>query len=84
MSHDEPYIDGVRYQREDVQVFRDAIRKAADEQLAHIMANRDAYVKAWIAETGLLPSECVLEESRCVDADGSVVVTMRVRKAAVT
>lgn len=38
--------------------FVDAARAAVEETLA----NRERYVKAWVAETGIMPSEAVLEE----------------------
>jgi len=42
-----------------------------------IMAQREKYLRAWIAETGLLPSECELVEERHKD---KIVIYMRKRK----
>ena len=35
-------------------------KDANSERLAFILANREKLVEAWLAETGLLPSQCVL------------------------
>lgn len=42
----------------------DDIAKAAAVMWCEVMAHRDAYLKAWIAATGLDPRECVLVEER--------------------
>lgn len=55
----------------------DWITRAAEERLRLIMANRERYVEAWIAETGLHPTECVLTETK--SADG-LTVTIRVER----
>lgn len=38
------------------------LRKIVDEKLRIIAAYKEEYVEAWIAETGLLPSECIIVE----------------------
>lgn len=43
------------------------------------MANCELYVAAWIAETGLLPSECVIVETR--GNDDTVTVTIERKRA---
>ena len=57
--------------------FADIVRLRAEEQLRIIAANRECYIAAWVAETGLLPSESQLVERR--HADGTVTVTVRRR-----
>lgn len=42
--------------------FGDRVQSKADELMREIMANRERYLAAWIAETGLHPSECELVE----------------------
>ena len=37
----------------------------AGELYARVMKNREALVEAWLAETGVLPSEAVICEQRC-------------------
>ena len=44
-------------------------REAILRKLKDIAANKEKYVEAWVAETGLHPSECVLIEKR--ESDGS-------------
>jgi len=41
---------------------QEMIQAKADEAVAFVMANREKFIKAWIAEHGCWPSECVLEE----------------------
>lgn len=48
----------------------DAIMDAARKQLEEVYAHRDKYVKAWVDEHGLLPSQVVLVEKRM--SDGSI------------
>lgn len=39
------------------------LREAAAKQMQLITSNREAYIAAWMAETGLLPSESLLVET---------------------
>lgn len=50
--------------------FQEKIRKAADERIRFINANREKLIEAFIAETGLAPSDCV----QCIQTmpDGTV------------
>jgi len=50
----------------------------AKAEYEKIMSKRDEYVKAWIAETGLKPSESEIVEQR--NYDGSVVMFVRKRR----
>lgn len=50
------------------------INRAFEVQLRSLMRHRERYVKAWIAATGLHPTECVLVERRM--GDGSVRITI--------
>lgn len=59
---------------------RKTIADAAEAMLAIIMRKREAYVSAWIAETGAKPSECELVETRGLDADGNATFTVRVQR----
>jgi hypothetical protein len=43
------------------------IMRAGKERLKTIVANRESYVAAWIAETGLAPSECEIVEQHNLD-----------------
>lgn len=45
----------------------DQFQATAAELHAKIMANRERYLEAWIAETGLLPSECEVVERQSAD-----------------
>jgi hypothetical protein len=47
--------------------FQAQLRAAGEEKARFIMRNREALLEAWVAETGLLPSESVLVERRCDD-----------------
>lgn len=38
----------------------DELQQKADELWKAVMANREKYLQAWVAETGLKPSECEL------------------------
>lgn len=57
---------------------KDRYAEAARKQLAYIQTNRDRLCEAWIAETGLKPSESVLVERRM--EDGSVRVWVERRR----
>lgn len=52
------------------------LRAIAKQQLELVLQNREAYLRAWVAEHGCLPSECYIEEKR--HEDGSI--TIRVVK----
>ncbi len=52
--------------------------KFVSDALNVIMRNRERYVTAWVAETGVLPSEAVLIEQHM--ADGSIRLTIEKRK----
>ncbi len=54
----------------------------ADRLIRSLMRHRDRYLRAWIAETGALPSECMLEERLVVDADVATARTVVVRRQA--
>ncbi len=54
-----------------------AMAEAVDERIRFIMANRERFLEAWIAETGLLPSECELVEE--MHPSGKIVVYCRKR-----
>lgn len=47
--------------------------------VAEVMAHRERYVKAWVAETGLLPSECEMVEEQHYGED-RVTTTITVRR----
>jgi hypothetical protein len=49
--------------------YREALERACNEKVAATMANRERLLEAWVAETGLLPSESVLCESTAADGD---------------
>lgn len=56
------------------------ITKLAEEQTRHIMVHRERLLCAFIAETGLRPSECELVETFETTPQGHrVVVTVRKR-----
>jgi hypothetical protein len=59
--------------------FGGAVFAAAMARFEFIMRRREALLEAWVAETGLLPSEAVLVERTY--EDGSVTVTVE-RKVA--
>jgi hypothetical protein len=61
----------------DVEEFQQRIQQRAAELLTEIAANREKYLTAWVAETGLQPSECMLVEQR--KPDGSLTVTVERR-----
>jgi hypothetical protein len=50
---------------------------AAQQQAREILAHREKYLKAWIAETGLMPSECELVEEIQHDGNRRVYVRRR-------
>lgn len=56
------------------------LERLAAELRAKILANRERYLAAWLAETGLLPSECEIVERRRPDADGLLTVVVTVRR----
>lgn len=59
--------------------FQDELLRLANEKLAMVSRNREALVTAWIAETGLLPSEsclCSQDEYR----DGQLVTKVWVER----
>lgn len=53
------------------------IEKYSEDVCKRIMENREKYVTAWIAETGLKPSECEIVEQHNF---GEIVVFMRKRE----
>lgn len=55
------------------------IAELAREKVRLITESRERYLEAWVAETGLLPSECELVETMS-SAPGSITVTVRVQK----
>lgn len=57
--------------------FQVAIQREAERRVRFIMQNRERLLEAWIAETGLLPSESELVEQNF--HDGSTVVFIRRR-----
>lgn len=59
--------------------FAATLWQAARERIAYVTANRERLVEAWVAETGLLPSESVLVEKH--EPDGALVVYVRKRQA---
>lgn len=60
--------------------FGEAVFAAAVARFEFIMRRREALLEAWVAETGLFPSEAVLVE-RTHD-DGSVTVAVERKGAA--
>ena len=57
----------------------DSLTKVASELYAATMANRERLVTAWIAETGIPPSEAVLVEQRTI-GDGKVTTRVWVER----
>lgn len=47
--------------------FSETMRRIVEEKLRQIDVNREALVVAWVAETGLLPSESVLVQTQSKD-----------------
>jgi hypothetical protein len=47
--------------------FNQQIMDAADAALRRVNANRETLIEAWLAETGILPSEAMLVEQRMND-----------------
>ena len=45
----------------------DKIQAAAEAALRHVLQHRETYLKAWVAETGTLPSDACLVEQTSVD-----------------
>lgn len=62
----------------------DSLRRAECERVTYIMANRERFLEAWIAETGLHPSECVLVETTDPGSLKTVVMVRRRDGAEVT
>ena len=58
----------------------ETIVHAQDEALRALNEKREEYVRAWIAETGLHPTECELVQEGESRADGSFVIVNRVRR----
>jgi hypothetical protein len=58
--------------------FQEAIDKAVAERMKFIAANRERLIEAWIAETGLLPSESEMTEQHMID--GTIRVTVGRRR----
>lgn len=54
--------------------FQFELSRMVDEQMRAINENKEKYIEAWLAETGLLPTQCQLVERW--KADGSVVFTI--------
>ena len=48
------------------------IRRIADEKMRLVLANRERFVDAWIAEHGVLPSRCELHETTTTNEDGTL------------
>lgn len=57
----------------------ESIAELAREKVRLITENRERYLEAWVAETGLLPSECELVETTSSTPE-SITVTVRVQK----
>jgi hypothetical protein len=57
-----------------------AIDAIVTQKLRVIRENREVYITAWLAETGLLPSESALVEQQ--HADGRVSITVHRRECA--
>lgn len=55
----------------------ESLRKAVDERVRVIMANREAYLSAWVAEHGFAPSESVIVEK--THPDGTLEIYVRRR-----
>lgn len=52
---------------------------AVNEAMRLLASRREEYVRAWIAETGLHPTECRLVETYGHTSDG-MVITVRVER----
>jgi hypothetical protein len=53
--------------------FVEAITELGDRVARRVMRHRERYIKAWIAATGLHPTECeVIEEVFPMSADGVI------------
>jgi predicted urease superfamily metal-dependent hydrolase len=58
-----------------------AIAELAAKKLRFVMRHRERYVKAWIAATGLHPTECkMVELHHPPDADGTMRVTIQIER----
>jgi hypothetical protein len=60
----------------DVHLLEASLRLLLEDKLREVMAHRERYVTAWVAETGVLPSEAELVQTH--NADGSI--TIRVQR----
>ena len=49
--------------------FKEEIDKITKEKIITIMDNREKFISAFMAETGLLPSQCQLVERHTTDLD---------------
>jgi hypothetical protein len=72
----EPYM-GCPVCRIDLSERSNPFLVAAEQQAREILAHREKYLKAWIAETGLMPSECELVEELHHDGTRRVYVRRR-------
>jgi hypothetical protein len=43
------------------------LKKSVDEQFNFLWAHRELFIQAWVAETGIHPSQCILVERRSYD-----------------
>lgn len=59
-------------------VIKDPFAEAARKLHEHVMANRERLCQAWIAETGLKPSESVLVQRQM--EDGSIRIWVERRR----
>lgn len=56
-----------------------ALRAKAERMTRSLMRHRDRYLKAWLACTGLNPTDAVMVERQSFDRDtGSVVLTVEI------
>ena len=60
---------------EDEYIFADLIRDVTEKRMRFVLKYRELLVEAWLAETGLKPSENELVEQ--VHGDGTVTVHVR-------
>lgn len=60
---------------------KESLEAAARELVRAVMENREKYLQAWVAETGLPPTECELVEEQRVE-EGRVVLVVTVRPRA--
>lgn len=62
-----------------LQDFHDKLTELANSRLAYVRANREKIVEAWLAETGLAPSEAILVERH--NGDGSISFSVERKEA---